>query len=75
MVKKYSVKIIEGIHFWKNRDASTHYEWGVWKTEVENWLIDNIKNIYMIKILPNRINGQVVFEDETEAMAFKLRWL
>ena len=75
MIEGYTHKIIEGVHFWRVRDSATHYLWAVWKTEVENWIKNNIKDDYMLYIIPNQSNGQVVFTDEIEAMAFKLRWL
>ena len=75
MIEGYTFKIIDGIHFWKNRDSVTHYVWATWKTEVEDWIKDNINDDYMLYIIPNKPNGRVVFTDEIEAMAFKLRWL
>ncbi len=72
MIKGYTLNIIEGRHFWRNYDSVIPH---VWKTEVEDWIKDNIKDDYLLYITPGHPNGQVVFADEIEAMAFKLRWL
>lgn len=69
-------KIYENDHFYKRYEDRKYNLYILYLTDdVEEWIDENIIGEYDISYGEKSDETMMVFDDETDAMAFKLQWL
>ena len=76
MVLEHRVKIFKGIHYSIGKQPGASFLSEELTPEITDWLYENCSHNWWVRYREFLNNfTYITFEDELEAMAFKLKWI